>query len=84
MPPGGFYATFPEFEQKPLEIPTLHCVGTRDPMLARSEEFAARAFDPSTSNVFVHSGNHKPPSVFEKREGTFDAVRDFLADGKPS
>ena len=84
MPPGGFYAEYPEFEQKPLQIPTLHCVGTRDPMIVRSEEFAARAFDASTSSVYMHSGNHKPPSVFEEREGTFDAVRDFLAGGKVS
>ena len=78
VPPRQFYANFPEFHAVPMAAyKTLHCIGSRDPMKASSEQFAAKAFDEASSEVLVHSGNHKPPSVFERAE-TFDRVRDFL------
>ena len=78
VPPMTFYNTFPGFLDKPLELPSLHCIGERDQWNQRSHHFAENAFDSSTREVVVHSGNHKPPSIFEKRDGVFDKVAEFL------
>ncbi len=79
VPPNDFYNTFPW--DKPIEIPSLHCIGERDPMKQRSHQFAEQSFDSSTQEICVHSGNHKPPSIFEKRDASnvFDVVKNFLA-----
>lgn len=74
-----FYNTYPGFLDKPLELPSLHCIGERDLMNKRSHHFAENAFDSCTREVFVHTGNHKPPSIFEKHCGVFDVVSEFLA-----
>ena len=78
VPSMKFYNQYPGFIEKPLELRSLHCIGERDPWKDRASYFAEHAFDSSTREVFVHSGNHKPPSIFEKRDGVFDTVAEFL------
>jgi|TARA_B110000091_G_C13690454_1_gene421832 hypothetical protein len=74
----ALYNRWPGFLDKPLEVPSLHCIGERDTMKKRSHHFAENAFDSSCREVCVHSGNHKPPSIFEKKDGVFDVVAKFL------
>ena len=78
VPSMAFYAQFSGFVETPLEVPSLHCIGERDAWKERSVYFAENAFDKSTREVCVHSGNHKPPSIFEKKDGVFDVVATFL------
>ena len=78
VPPREFYNNYPDFRTSPIKrYKTLHCIGVRDPMKGSSEVFASTAFNSASSDVLVHSGNHKPPSVFERGE-TFERIKMFL------
>lgn len=78
VPPRHFFDNYPAFVTHPISsFKTLHCIGSRDPMKTSSQEFAETAFHKDCRGMLVHTGNHKPPSVFEKAE-SFHVVEEFL------
>ncbi|KAK5132879.1 hypothetical protein LTR08_008399 [Meristemomyces frigidus] len=66
---------------RPLNLPTLHLIGSNDPWKPESEKLLQDHYDTSSSTVINYSGGHQVPTLEKDVKRILDAVRKVAATG---